>query len=120
MDILDLLINYIESKGLSQSAFARKLRYSEATLSKIINRKSPLTKPFQRKFLLSEGFEVKDLLQKDATKVAFRKDENIKDKIILCLSMIDENNSGLKFLEAILGCIENKMIEYIKHKRGIK
>ncbi len=107
MDIIDLLVNYIESKGLSQTDFANKIHYSQATLCRILNRKSPMTKPFLRKFLLSEEFEVKDLLQK----------RNIQNKIISCLSMIDASNGGLKYLETILKCIENKRLEYLKHKR---
>ena len=64
MDNIEVLIKYINDIGLSQVNFAKKIKYNETSLCKIIKRRIPITKPFKRRFKLSEGFEVEDLLIK--------------------------------------------------------
>jgi predicted transcriptional regulator len=64
MDNIEVLIKYINDIGLSQVNFAKKIKYNETSLCKIIKRRIPITKPFKRRFKLSEGFEVEDLLRK--------------------------------------------------------
>jgi len=61
MDNIKELAKYIDLLGLSQIEFAKKIKYNETSLCKIIKRKLPMTKPFKRKFMLSEGFDIEEL-----------------------------------------------------------
>jgi hypothetical protein len=64
MDNAEELTKYIEILGLSQTDFAKRIKYNKTCLCKIIKKKLHMTKPFKRKFMLSEGFDVEELLLK--------------------------------------------------------
>ncbi len=118
MDIIDLLSKYIESQGLSQADFARKISYNPVTLNRIINRKRLMTKPLKRKFMLSEGFHIEDLAAKETKEIITEAEDSMKSKIIARLNMITENNSGKVRLEYILRCVENELSDYIRYKQA--
>ncbi len=129
MDIIDCLIKYIEDNCLSQAEFAKRIGYDAATINRIINRKTPITKPFKRNFIITEGFPLEDLLGEESkqiiseTQAIYRGKERRKNvldrrtsinemKLLSIYSII--TNSGEIDLKQALGQLKDKFLKTSK------
>jgi hypothetical protein len=125
MENIEALTKYIDILGLSQIEFAKKIKYNETSLCKIIKKKLPMTKPFKRKFMLSEGFDVEELLikGKDSRVNKTKEGKKMETELETIKKWIKNRIEGMNNKERLVklqNTIDDWEIEDIKKRRLTK